>query len=330
LQAELSDRMQGIERAMMTARPSAPVDLAPVLERLVELERAVAAPRPAPHLDLSAITNRLDMIEEVMLSQETAGLNEMLARIKAMEDGLKTLEATVASERVRAAEAQAALVNEIRALTEAVVTPVTERLDAVTAHLDQQAADAGTRMREIADRVTALDGAVAATARKADEVQTAHVQELKELHDAVMKLNTNQHTLAGSIDQWRRDSTAQMASTADRLHLVGGAVDSIALSLGSLGSGVSGLTSSMASIGTRLETVEKESAKPIAMLETVSGTLDKMHKVTVERYYRRNRVWYWLFGTDDWVAASWPSQAARIVDDLKIVRTAPPATSTKK
>jgi DNA-binding Lrp family transcriptional regulator len=31
----------------------------------------------------------------------------------------------------------------------------------------------------------------------------------------------------------------------------------------------------------------------------------------------RNRLWYWLFGTDDWVAASWPSQAARIEADRR-------------
>jgi hypothetical protein len=69
--------------------------------------------------------------------------------------------------------------------------------------------------------------------------------------------------------------------------------------------------------------VERESGKTIPMIEQLTATLDHMHKVTVEKYYRRNRFWYWLFGTDDWVAASWPSQAARIVEDLKAVKNAP-------
>jgi hypothetical protein len=56
------------------------------------------------------------------------------------------------------------------------------------------------------------------------------------------------------------------------------------------------------------------------MLTALSGTVDKMHKVTVERYYRRNRFWYWLFGTDDWLAASWPSQSARIAEELRNIK----------
>jgi hypothetical protein len=46
-----------------------------------------------------------------------------------------------------------------------------------------------------------------------------------------------------------------------------------------------------------------------------------MHRVTIERYFRRNRFWYWLFGTDDWVAASWPSQSHRIAEELKAVKS---------
>lgn len=86
--------------------------------------------------------------------------------------------------------------------------------------------------------------------------------------------------------------------------------------LGLLGTNVEGFA-------TKLTSLEKEAAKPVQMLETLSGTMDNMHRVTVERYYRRNRFWYWLFGTDDWVASSWPSQSQRIVQDLKAVKTAP-------
>jgi hypothetical protein len=49
-------------------------------------------------------------------------------------------------------------------------------------------------------------------------------------------------------------------------------------------------------------------------------TLDRMHKVTVERVWRRNRFWYWLFGTDDWIASSWPTHATRITDDARMVK----------
>ena len=38
------------------------------------------------------------------------------------------------------------------------------------------------------------------------------------------------------------------------------------------------------------------------MLENLSLAVERMNTLTIERYYRRNRFWYWLFGTDDWLA----------------------------
>ena len=54
--------------------------------------------------------------------------------------------------------------------------------------------------------------------------------------------------------------------------------------------------------------------------EKWSAMVERMHKTTVEKYYRRNRFWYWLFGTDDWLAASWPSQSARIAEELRAIK----------
>jgi hypothetical protein len=73
-------------------------------------------------------------------------------------------------------------------------------------------------------------------------------------------------------------------------------------------------------LAARIENLEQAAVRPIEMLETLSATVDKMHKVTVEKYYRRNRFWYWLFGTDDWLAASWPSQSARIAEELRAIK----------
>ena len=109
--------------------------------------------------------------------------------------------------------------------------------------------------------------------------------ELSELHVGLAKVNGNQHTIATAIDAQAQDSANAFGILA-----------------------------------TRIESLEKATAKPVEMLEALSGTVDKMHRVTVERYYRRNRFWYWLFGTDDWLAASWPSQSARIAEELRSIR----------
>jgi hypothetical protein len=67
----------------------------------------------------------------------------------------------------------------------------------------------------------------------------------------------------------------------------------------------------------RIEALEREAGRSLFVLEALATRLEGMHRVTVERHHRRNRLWYWLFGTDDWVAASWPSQAARIEADRR-------------
>ncbi len=134
-----------------------------------------------------------------------------------------------------------------------------------------------------------LADAVAQNAANAQEAMAKLTenltQDLSELHDGLTKVNTNQHTLATTLDAQGQDAAVAVA-------------------------GIIG----------RIQSLEAAAAKPVEMLTALSGTVDKMHKVTVERYYRRNRFWYWLFGTDDWLAASWPSQSARIVEELRNIK----------
>lgn len=69
-----------------------------------------------------------------------------------------------------------------------------------------------------------------------------------------------------------------------------------------------------------LDELSQHVARPMQILETLSGNVETVHRVTVDRYQRRNRFWYWLFGTDDWVTASWPSQVAAIESDRKRIK----------
>ena len=155
--------------------------------------------------------------------------------------------------------------------------------------------------------VKALAGATATHAASADrnaastresldtltEVRTSFVSELDEVHGAIMKLNANQHTLADEINAWRNDPD-----------------------------------NSLENIGTRLGVIETNLGKRKVDGESISeniaklsSSMDSMHRATIERYHRRNRFWFWLFGTDDWIGASWPSQTARIEDELRALKT---------
>jgi hypothetical protein len=68
--------------------------------------------------------------------------------------------------------------------------------------------------------------------------------------------------------------------------------------------------------GARLETLERTTMNAIVMIEEMSGAVERLHKAVFDRLNRRNRFWRWLFGTDDWIAASWPSRNARRATDL--------------
>ncbi len=338
--SEITDRMQGLERAMMSSRLPA-VDLGPVLDRLAALEQAITS-REAPKVDLGPIASRLDLIEEAVLSHEPSVLMGLNNRLKAVEDGL-------VADRAQGAEAHQTLMAEVGSLSASVAALATElkaaassqeavgdRLDKLTEAVAGSNTQAERWLEGVDTKLGLIETGARAAADLADQRQASHAQDLKELHEALVKLSDNQHALSSSIGDWWRDSAAQVSEVAAKVSRLGNTAEGLELNLGSMGNGLSGfgrslmdvdariggIDGSLSALAGRLDRIEKEAGKPVAMLESVSGTLDNMHRVTVERYYRRNRFWYWLFGTDDWVAASWPSQAARIVGDLKAVRAA--------
>lgn len=140
--------------------------------------------------------------------------------------------------------------------------------------------------------VTALQQGLAAHVEKSGEYQATYARDLADLHDALVKLNANQHTLAGSIDQWRTEAAGDLSILSNRL-----------------------------------ASVERDAQRPMQLLSSVAADIDSMRRYSIDRAARRSRFWYWLFGTDDWLGDSWPSQtkkieAARIAAQTRAVTTA--------
>lgn len=320
--------LQDLQRDVTGLRSlSGHVDLAPVVERVGTIERSVTAGfeqfslalasiendlranlkgRSAP-ADLAPLLHRLEIIEEAVLSREGEGTGRDLS------DRLDRLEKMLAGERTRSAEAGAALRGEVGLLAQAVetqrsglasaLTPVSDRVVEVRTFLESRQKQAEEALRGLGDRVAAIEQLVSDTLQKVIETQTAGRDELTEIQDAVVKFNANQHTLAGNIEQWRTDGRLGVDAVREDLKAAATTVLS----------GVTAMTP-------RVALIESEQQRIGGVLDGLSGTVENMHRVTVERYYRRNRFWYWLFGTDDWVAASWPSQSHRIADELKAVK----------
>lgn len=321
----LSARLQGLENALSSAKTGvAQIDMQPMNERIGALERAVQASllegqrsatalgdkvkaleiaiqaRPAVSsdgsIDISAITSRLDMIEEGILAREVATreINDQLVRLRHSftedRDQFSTSQTELAS---AIALISGKIDSESGEAVSSILDPLNSRLQGLAGVVEGRHAETAeilssvaSSVEALAQRLTATERAAAEQAVRFSEWQKTYSQELNEVHEAIMKLNSNQHTLAGSIDTWRQEGTSMVAA-----------------------------------LGTQIsETVEREVAKPMGLIEPLQATVSRIDHMITEREHKRGRLWYWLFGTRDWIAASWPSQAQRSTEEWKSLK----------
>lgn len=240
-----------------------------------------------PAADLKPIMSRLDIIEEAVLARDGRG------ETNAVADRLKSLEGEIA----RALAANTASTGRMETLISGFerqrgdfASPIIERINGLADDYKAQHATNSQATAGIAERLSAVERALAAEIETAAAKHQAYAQDLGEVHNALVKLNQNQHTLAGSIDQWRTDAAGDIAM-----------------------------------ISNSLANLDRDNERPIETLNALTTHMDTMNRMIIERYHRRNRFWYWLFGTDDWIGASWPSQTAAIEAERQRVNAAQPA-----
>jgi hypothetical protein len=231
--------------------------------RLGEIERA-----------LQPIKERLDIIEEAVLARD--GDSVVVERLSALGRHLQ-------EERVERTNALESLTAEIKSLATALgsdggsqQTVFAERLQGLAADLEQHRIDLGT---SLGDRISVIEKALEAQAEKISEAHDAYGDELAEVHEALMKLNTNQHTLAGSIEQLRNNESGE-------LHI----------------------------INARIGSVHQDGAKRQQLLEQLCADVEILARASVEPAKKSVRQWnfsQWLFGTDDWIRASWEKHMKR-------------------
>ncbi len=358
LERSLSERMKGLERAL-DGGLNRSIDFGPISNRLDIIEEAVLS--PAANSDTEKLTEKL--VERLRALEDTITNQRALASQanQALSGDVKQLASTIAGQSANSERVQSFVAERFQTLTlgferqrDDVTGPVIERINALGQLLENRittplndrmaglAQSLDVRLQSVSglmdrqrtegtlpvlERVTALQSAVDTTtaqlqrsvvtlaervetveanlrnaidqvaqafatqAAQVAETQAAHTAELKEVHEALIKLNTNQHTLAGSIDQWRLDGVGDISVIANRL-----------------------------------QGIEASAGKPIQMIEALTTSVDNINRLTVERYHRRNRFWYWLFGTDDWVTASWPSQVANVEAERNALRGSVPTT----
>jgi hypothetical protein len=236
-------------------------------DRLAAVEAAIARMPLAGDLNQS-IASRLEIIEEAVLTRETDA---------SVNDRLSALEQSHRQERETRASALAALAGEVNGLGTAVALAAQrsdeaqssfgERLHQIASGFDQHRMDLAAGL---GDRIAAIEQAISTQEQRAAETHGTYREELSEVHDALMKINSNQHTLAGAIDQWRSNDSGE-------LHI----------------------------ITARIGAVQEDGGRRLQALEKLSADLEALSRHVTEQTRGRRGWRKWLFGTDDWIKASW-------------------------
>lgn len=310
--AKLGDIEAGLELRLQEMSQSWSV----LSTRLQELEETIRQ-RPVPTeggaaledirqaVDLKPISDRLDIIEEAVLGGHHSGFAELGDRLSRLEDGVGQVLATPTGDgrtdeiiggidRIHGLWGNVeSLSGNIEGLTGNVaglsgnLDSLSEKFDGLSGKFDTHSGSLTELLTNLSERVKGAESAIAAEIETAAAKHQAYTQDLTEVHEALLKVNQNQHTLAGAMDQWRSDSASDVAT-----------------------------------IMNRLGDIDRDTTLPAETLNALNTHMDQMNKFIIERYHRRHRFMYWLFGTDDWISASWPSTKAKTETDqhrLKVV-----------
>ena len=278
----LTDRLQGLEGSVSGSLQEGSRNWMAVGDRLKSLDKVMSNSSTSGLADLVTdqlvtvteqvrqATQRLEALERTMETRQGEG-QRMLS---GLGDRLKSLDDNIAAQR-REQQQAASTQNPV-----AVQSLIADRFQAVKGQLDQQRLDITSAMAQVVEPLTqrfaAFDGAL--------KVQTeAGKSDLAEVHDALVKLGTNQQTLAGNLEQWRIESGGDLGIVSNRLELL-----------------------------------ERGAAQPLEMLTQLQADMQGVQQVALADYdHNRRGFKHWLFGTDDIFAGSWRDETAGVRARLK-------------
>lgn len=295
------ERLDAIEHAQQLRPAATSAALAPVIERLSAIERLQSSRSPGPVVDLGPVFERLNAIEARVTDagRGTTAFADRFAQFERkldagsgatertttqLTDRLRAIEDTMVSQRNQVAQLATNLAADVKMLGQTVTAQGTgaermqsfvgERFQSFTASIERQQSEFAAQVAQpLAERLAILEKQVQMFGQRTLDLHAAHGKDLVELHDELVKLNSNQHTLAASMDQWRLDSGTELGQ-----------------------------------LGTKLDTIESGAARPLQMLETLQTNVQTLQRTTAKREEQRSRFRHWLMGTDDWYGASWEEQ----------------------
>lgn len=200
---ELLGRLESVESAMRNIAAEVAADRKAMLDLMGQIQHELRAAREESITAQPAIV--LDKIEDV--GRSVTGLTERFEAIRTIGPGdavagrLSALESKLSEQPSAIADAIAYMLNERQAGAE-------EPL--------QLTAD-GSAAGSMTDKLAGLEAIVRAQSERMDDAGKAHERDLNEIFEALVKLGTNQQTLASNLESWRLDNSGDVSIVSNRL-----------------------------------------------------------------------------------------------------------------
>jgi hypothetical protein len=159
-------------------------------------------------------------------------------------------------------------------ISESVNAVVSDRFAGLAGIVQTRQAETAQGLQQIQARMSAFEARLEGLLDRPVNVNGSGDVDVSYLHDAVGKIINNQHTLAGSIDDWRAQVSQDVSLVASRLEKLedqGGS----------------------------------ESVIPIDRFDEIHERMDRLQTTLSERQDGWSRFTLWLYGTTDWYGASW-------------------------
>jgi hypothetical protein len=309
----LMDLVADLERKVTSGPRGTAIDMTPLMERIAGIERSLATRPVGANVDLKPLFDRLDGLDRKIGGMSFEGGGDIGAMTEHIGERLKEIEDGVAAQRSGFAHFAASIGNEVRQiaasarqspanpeqmrsvigeqmqtfatlierqptqLASSIAQPLMQRITQIGSQVEARQADSDRAFGAIAERLGVLERTLTGWSQQAAEAGVTHERDIREVHDALVRLNTNQQTLASSMDQWRLDLTGDLGELANRISLI-----------------------------------EAQSQKPMAVLERMATSMDTIQASAFKRDEQKSRFRQWLMGTDDWYGASWDANGTAV------------------
>jgi hypothetical protein len=278
---EFTERFAGLERAVRAGFGDAARTSTMIVDRVGDLEKYVSAGPQIQDEAALLIEERLQGIERLIDTRwrEQGNLATLVAnRLEALETRLNG-----------AGAAQGAIDFAVGAET------MVERIGGVETPGGERALRLPAALAELATRVAALEQSVRTSVASADDLARARDREVAEMHDALIRLGENQHTLASAIADWRTENLDRLALVATQIERGAPVAEAAPVSVDTRLPNVIA-----AGDAVRTEVRGETRERPIAEREVPPELPPAAESEPVIVPQPRGRgFWWWLFGTDN-------------------------------